>query len=102
MGDRRMPPLDKVVAWLAGFWIATRTALASGGEAAGALQHRVDTTALRSGDLLLATLYNDHRVVYALVTTLGMAVCGFAIAITTDVVLGHLGLRASRAAERRE
>lgn len=102
MSDRRLPPLDKAVAWLLGSWIAMRTALASGGEAATALEHRVDTTALTSGDLLLATLYNDHRLAYAVVTTVGMAVCGLAIALVMDVVLGQLGLRASRAAERRE
>jgi len=87
-----------VVSWAA---LATAPLAArAGGEAATALRHRVDTSHLSSTDLLLATLYNDHRLLYAVLTTVSMAVLGLAVGYTVEVVLGQLGLRASRAARR--
>jgi hypothetical protein len=61
----------------------------------------VDTSSLTGVNLLLATLYNDHRVLYALVTTLTMAAIATVIAFVLDALLERLGVGASRA-ERRE
>jgi hypothetical protein len=86
----------RVVAMVAGLWIAQSSALAAGGEPGAALQRRVETTNLTRTDLLLATLYNDHRLAYAVATTLSMALVGVAIAVSVDAVLGQFGLRVSR------
>jgi len=74
---------------------------AATGTPATALPQHVDTSNLTNSDLLLATLYNEHRVLYAVLTTLAMAVFGLVIAIAMDSLLGQLGFRASKF-ERRE
>lgn len=74
---------------------------ASEGGPATALPQRLDTSTLTNTDLFLATLYNEHRVLYAALTTLAMAVFGLVIAFAMDSLLGQIGFRASRI-ERRE
>jgi ABC-type phosphate/phosphonate transport system permease subunit len=86
---------------VAGFLLAPLSVLASGDEPATALQRHVDTSNLGGANLLLATLYNEHRVLYAVVTTMAMAVFGTAIAFALDAVMDRLGVRVSKV-ERRE
>lgn len=74
---------------------------ASEGAPATALSQRLDTSTLTNSDLLLATLYNEHRVLYAVLATLAMGVFGLVIAFAMDSLLGQLGFRASKL-ERRE
>ena len=92
--------MRRVAAAGAAFWFASLFALASGGEPATTLQHHVDTSSLTSSDLLLATLYNEHRILYAAFTTASMAVLGLAIGFVLDAVLEHLGFRVSKAEHR--
>jgi ABC-type phosphate/phosphonate transport system permease subunit len=65
-------------------------------EPATALEHRVNTAGLSGIDLTLAHYYNERRLLYAVVTTVAMAVCGVVIAFVVDLVLGRLGLRVSK------
>ncbi len=93
--------MRRVVAFLAGVaWPVPIAALASGGEPATALEHHVDTSTLTGSNLLLANLYNDHRVAYAAVTTVAMAFFGIAIAFVVDGLLGKLGLKVSKVEHR--
>jgi len=93
--------MRRVVAFFAGLvWLVPMIAVASGGEPATALEHHVDTSALTGSNLILANLYNDHRVAYAAVTTVGMAFFGIAIAFCVDGLLGKLGLKASKVEHR--
>jgi hypothetical protein len=77
-----------------------RHVLASGDEPATALDHRVNTVGLDGIGLTLAQVYNEHRLLYAAVTTVAMAVFGVIIAFAVDAVLGRLGLRVSKAEHR--
>lgn len=88
--------MRRAVAWAVGAWLILYSAVASGDSAAESLRHRVDTSGLSGSDLLLATLYNDHRLAYAAVCTLAMAAFGLGIALAMDAVLGRIGLRAGR------
>jgi hypothetical protein len=92
--------MRRVVASVAGFWLIPLAVLASGGEPATALQYHVDTSNLTGSNLMLANLYNDHRVLYAAATTVGMAAFGIAIAFCVDGLLGRLGLKVSKAEHR--
>lgn len=93
--------MRRVVAFFAGLvWLLPMIALASGDEPVAALEYHVDTSALTGSNLLLANLYNDHRVVYAAVTTVGMAFFGIAIAFVVDGLLGRLGLKVSKVEHR--
>lgn len=93
--------MRRVVAFFAGLlWLVPMIAVASGGEPATALEHHVDTSTLTGSNLMLANLYNDHRVLYAAVTTAGMAFFGVAIAFCVDGLLSKLGLKASKVEHR--
>jgi hypothetical protein len=93
--------MRRVVAFFAGLlWLVPMAAVASGGEPATALEHHVDTSTLTGSNLLLANLYNDHRVLYAAVTTVAMAFFGIAIAFAVDGLLGRLGLKVSKVEHR--
>lgn len=72
----------------------------SGGKQETALTMRVETRGLSGVDLLIATLYNDDKVLYATVVTLVMAVLGTSLAFLTDLVLKALGLEVSRISHR--
>ncbi len=73
--------------------IAVPTAAAGGHGDTGELEHKI-TTADKTGiNLLLAQLYNDHRLVYSLVVTLTMAFLGIVVALATELLLKLLGAR---------
>ena len=77
------------------------TAFADGHGDTGELEYRVDTEDLSGLNLLLANLYNDQRVVFAIVATLTMAILGAVIAVTTEYLLKLVGFKTTKA-ERRE
>jgi ABC-type phosphate/phosphonate transport system permease subunit len=70
------------------------------GKQEAALTTKVDTKNLSGVDLLIANLYNDDKVLYAIVVTMVMAVLGTSLAFLTDLVLKALGLEVSRISHR--
>ena len=85
---------------LATLWLLPMLARASGGEPATGLVHHVDTSRLSGLNLLLGQLYNDQRLLYAIVTTAAMAALGVCIAFFVDLLLGQLGFRVTRGEHR--
>jgi ABC-type phosphate/phosphonate transport system permease subunit len=67
-------------------------------EAAGTLDHTVSLEGKSGFSLFLAKLYNEHRLLYALVVTCTMALLGIAVAMVTDFILKLMGLRKARRA----
>jgi predicted permease len=65
-----------------------------------ALEHRVNTGGLGGADLFLANLYNDRRVMYAVVCTAMMGLCGMAIGFVVDALLAGLGLKVTKQGHR--
>jgi hypothetical protein len=97
-GSRRAARALRVLAALAGSW--TGVGVRAGEEPAAELQHHASTAGLDGVQLLVATLYNDHRVLYAVATTLTMAAVATAIAFAIDAVLERLGVGLSRGEHR--
>ncbi len=69
-------------------------------EEQGTLAHKVNTESLSGISLFLAILYNEHRLFYALGTTISMAVFGILIALSVDFILAHFGLTISKMEHR--
>ena len=92
--------MRRIVVSMAGLWLVPLCVLASGGEPATALDYHVNTAGLSGTNLILGNLYNDHRVLYAAVTTVAMASFGIAIAFVVDAVLGRLGLKVTKVEHR--
>ena len=68
--------------------------LAGGGHGdTGTLEHVVSLEGKTGLSLLLAELYNDNRLLYALVVTATMAFLGAVVAQITEFVLKLIGLR---------
>ena len=71
---------------------ACSVVLAGGGHGEdAAISETVDTAGKSGVALFLANLYNDHRLMYALLVTTVMAVLGMAVAQVTDVILRAAG-----------
>jgi ABC-type phosphate/phosphonate transport system permease subunit len=87
-----------ILAFLAAIWILNvpQFAYADEHEDAGKLEHTVSTADKTGLSLFLADLYNDHRLLYALVVTATMAFLGMIVALVTDFILKLIGLRKSR------
>lgn len=67
-------------------------ALAGGGHGEdAAISEIVDTQGKSGLSLFLANLYNDHRLMYALLVTATMAVLGMIVAQIADLVLRAVG-----------
>ena len=62
----------------------------------GNLEHVVATDSLSGFSLFLADLYNEHRLLYALVVTATMALLGVMVALIADYVLRLVGFRKVR------
>ena len=92
--------MRRLVTTVVGLWLLPCFALASGGEPTTALEHRAGTAGLKGASLLLANLYNDRRLLFALVCTVMMAVCGMAIAFVVDALLSSLGLKVTKQGHR--
>ena len=91
--------MRRLVAFVTALWLIPLSVLASD-EPATALAYHVNTSNLTGSNLMLANLYNDHRVVYAAATTVGMALFGIAIAFVVDGLLARLGLKVSKVEHR--
>jgi hypothetical protein len=61
-----------------------------------AISKKIDTKDLSGVNLWIADLYNNDRVLYAVVVTLVMATLGSILAFGTDLVLKHFGMSVSR------
>jgi hypothetical protein len=59
----------------------------------GDLEHKVDIENQSGINLIIAKLYNDHRLLFALAVTVTMAVVGIIIGQITGVLLRFLGLK---------
>jgi hypothetical protein len=59
----------------------------------GKLEHAVTTDGKTGVNLILAQLYNEHRLQYSLVVTLTMAILGIVVAQVTEWLLKLLGAK---------
>ncbi len=71
------------------------------GEKAGSsqetvLNNKIDTKNLSGIDLFIVKLYNNDRILYAVVVTLVMAALGSIMAYGTDLVLKFFGMNVSK------
>jgi flagellar biosynthesis protein FlhB len=64
------------------------------------LDHKVDTKDLSGVNLWIANLYNNNRLMYAIVVTLVMAILGTTMAFGTDLVLKMFGMDVSKISHR--
>ncbi|MEP0829157.1 MAG: hypothetical protein HRF51_11605 [bacterium] len=62
-------------------------------EEGGDLDYVVPTDNLSGLSLFLADLYNEHRLLYALIVTATMALLGILVALVTDYLLRLIGFR---------
>jgi ABC-type Fe3+ transport system permease subunit len=69
-------------------------------EEGGKLEYRASTEGVSGFSLILVNLYNDHRLVYAVVSTLSMAILGGLIAVLVDFILARFGLTVSKMEHR--
>lgn len=67
-----------------------------GGKQETALNKKIDTKNLSGIDLLIVDLYNNDRIMYAVVVTLVMALLGSIMAFGTDLVLKYFGMNVTR------
>jgi hypothetical protein len=68
----------------------------SGGKPETTLNKKIDTNQLSGVNLWIAELYNNDRVLYAVVVTLVMATLGSVMAFGTDLVLKYFGMNVSK------
>lgn len=61
-----------------------------------AIQKKIDVTKLHSLSLWLTNLYNDERMMFAIVVTLSMALIGITIAFVADIILKIFGLEVTK------
>ena len=71
-----------------------------GGKDVTSLDHKVDTTNLSGVNLWIADMYNNNRLMYAIVVTLVMAILGTTMAFGTDLVLKMFGMDVSKISHR--
>ena len=67
-----------------------------GGKEVSSLEHKVDTKNLSGINLWIADMYNNNRLMYAIVVTLVMAFLGTTMAFGTDLILKMLGMDVSK------
>jgi hypothetical protein len=67
-----------------------------GGKQETALNNKIDTQNLSGVDLLIVNLYNNDRILYAVVVTLVMASLGSIMAFGTDLVLKFFGMNVTK------
>jgi ABC-type phosphate/phosphonate transport system permease subunit len=68
----------------------------TGGKEVTALNKKIDTKDLSGINLWIANLYNDNKLLYAIVVTLVMAILGSVLAFGTDLVLKYFGMNVSK------
>lgn len=67
-----------------------------GGKQETTLNKKIDTKDLSGINLWIAELYNNDRILYAVVVTSVMAVLGSIMAFGTDLVLKYFGMSVSK------
>ncbi len=67
-----------------------------GGKQETAINKKIDTKDLSGINLWIADLYNNDRLLYAVVVTLVMASLGSILAFGTDLVLKYFGMNVSK------
>jgi hypothetical protein len=67
-----------------------------GGKTETTLNKKVDTKDLSGINLWIAELYNNDRILYAVIVTLVMASLGSIMAFGTDLVLKYFGMNVSK------
>ncbi len=67
-----------------------------GGKNETALSKKIDTKDLSGINLWIAELYNNDRILYAVIVTLVMASLGSIMAFGADLVLKYFGMNVSR------
>ena len=72
----------------------------TGGKEQTALNLKIETKDLTGVNLWIAELYNNDRVLYAIVVTLVMATLGSIMAFGTDLVLRYFGMNVSKISHR--
>jgi len=68
----------------------------TGGKEVTTLNKKIDTKDLSGINLWIANLYNDNKLLYAVVVTLVMAILGSVLAFGTDLVLKYFGMNVSK------
>jgi len=68
----------------------------TGGKQETELTKKIDTKDLSGINLWIAELYNDSKVMYAIMVTLVMALVGSIIAFGADLVLKYFGMNVTR------
>ncbi|MGC8595731.1 MAG: hypothetical protein ACP5US_05685 [Candidatus Kryptoniota bacterium] len=66
----------------------------------GSFENRVNTDKLSGVEYIIANIYNNNRLMYAIIVTLVMAILGTVMSYLTDLVLKALGLEVSRISHR--
>lgn len=74
-------------------FICPAVILAGDHEETGKLEHKVDVENQSGVNLVIATLYNENRLLFALVVTATMAVVGVIIGQVAGVFLKLVGLK---------
>ncbi len=68
----------------------------AGGKQEVAINKTIDTKDLSGVNLWIAKLYNEDRIMYAVVVTLVMATLGSVMAFGTDLILKRFGMTVSK------
>jgi uncharacterized protein involved in cysteine biosynthesis len=62
----------------------------------GELPKKIDTADLSGINLWIINLYNDDRILFAIVVTMLMIILGIAMAALTDFILSRFGIKTSK------
>ena len=87
---------SSLVPWIIVMLIMFPVSFFLGVEKEGNLTTKVDIANLSGFNLWIVNLYNDERLVFAILVTVVMAVVGMTVAILADVVLKLFGLEVSK------
>ena len=80
--------------------IAAYVSYSSGTGAEGSLNHKASTNGLNGFDLYVVNLYNHHRLMLAILTTLIMGIVGIVISFISDYIMKLFGFKISRMEHR--
>lgn len=87
---------SSLLPWLLVLLVMFPVSFFLGVEKEGNLDLKVDVSHLSGISLWLVNIYNDDRVIFAIIVTLAMATIGMSIALITDMILKALGLEVSK------
>jgi hypothetical protein len=87
---------SSLVPWILVMLVMFPVSFFLGVEKEGKLSLHVDITNLTGIRLWIVNLYNDERLLFAILVTVTMAVIGMSIALIADVILKLLGLEVTK------